>query len=130
MSEQGDGGYGDGATGADAFAADEGVDHHYLRAPQDDRLGGVHERRDEMTAQQQAIVEALQSGYGGGYEDEDGYDYEEDGEQPTVEELAAQYGVSPEELLALSEQYEQGEQGEQPDIFDLIDRSVDRHTQA
>ena len=79
-----------------------------------------------MTAQQQAIVAALQTGYGDGYEDDD-YD---DGEQPTVEELAAQYGISPEELLALSEQYEQGEQDEQPDIFDLIDRSVDRHAQA
>ena len=131
MSEQGDGsysdgGYGAGATGADAFAADEGVDQNYLGAPQGDGLDRIHARMDEMTAQQQAIVEALQTGYGDGYEDDD-YD---DGEQPTVEELAAQYGVSPEELLALSEQYEQGEQDEQPDIFDLIDRSVDRHVQA
>jgi hypothetical protein len=130
MSEQGDGGdggygdggYGAGATGADALAADAGVDQNYL-APQDDGLGRIHERMDEMTAQQQAIVEALQTGYGDDYEDDEDYD---DGEQPTVEELAAQYGVSPEELLALSEQQQQ----EEPDIFDLIDRSVDRHVQA
>jgi hypothetical protein len=134
MSEQGEGGYGDGgygdggygagATGADAFAADEGIDQHYLGAPQGDGLDRIHARMDEMTAQQQAIVEALQSGY-----EDDDYD-DEDGEQPTVEELAAQYGVSPEELLALSEQYEEGEQQQEPDIFELIDRSVDRHAQA
>ena len=57
-----------------------------------------------MTAQQQAIVEALQTGYVDGYEDDDEYDYDDDGEQPTVEELAAHFGVSPDELLALSEQ--------------------------
>jgi hypothetical protein len=135
MSEQGDGGYGDGsysdggygagATGADAFAGDEGVDPHYLGAPQGDDLDRIHARMDKMTAQQQAIVEALQTGYGDDYEDDD-YDYDEDGEQPTVEELAAQYGVSPEELLALSEQ---GEQGEQPKAV-VGDRAVGREQPA
>ena len=103
---------------------DEGVDQNYLGAPQDDGLGRIHERMDEMTAQQQAIVEALQTGDGYGYEDDDDY---EDGEQPTVEELAAQYGVSPEELVALSEQYAQAVQERVLGIDGLyvtIDRAI------
>lgn len=128
MSDQGveaGGEYGNGATGADAFGDSDGVDANYLAAPQSlDGLDRIHARMDEMTAQQQAIVEALQAPgfdypdgddeYGGRGDDEDG---------PTVEELAAELGVEPEDILAVSE-------AQDSHIIDVIRGAVDRHLSA